>query len=367
MDDPRLLTWAGIAAVNLGDIGIVQALFRRAVESARNSGSVASLPYPLEKWAVSEALAGNFASARMSADEGLRLAQETEQLGSACHLRATLALVAGTCGDEDECRRRGQESLDEAVPRGLGLPIANVAWAFGRLDLGLGRHESAVDHLLSMHGTAPGRGNAVIALWATPDLVEAAVRAGRQAEVTDAVARLDAWAVASGQPTAAASVARCRGLLDDPDAVDLLTEAAESFRAAHSSYEEARTELVLGELLRRRRLRGDARKQLRAAFGTFERLGARPWADRAAAELRAAGEQVQRDGIDGVHQLTSQELQIIRHVCDGASNRDVAAQLFISPRTVEYHLYKAYPKLGVSSRTQLLSRFGAGTLVAGLS
>ena len=198
---------------------------------------------------MSEALAGNYASARMSAEEGLRLAHETEQLGSACHLQATLALVAGTCGDEEECRRRGEESLDQAVPRGLGLPIANVSWAFGRLDLGLGRHEAAVDHLLSMHGTEPGQGNPIIALWATPDLVEAAVRAGRQADVTDAIERFDAWAAASGQPTAVASVARCRGLLDDPDALDLLTKAADTFRAAHSPYEEARTELVLGELL----------------------------------------------------------------------------------------------------------------------
>ncbi len=366
LDDPQLLTWAGIAAVNLGDIGIVQSVFRKAVDSARNSGAVASLPFPLEKWAVSEALAGNYASARMSAEEGLRLAHETEQLGSACHLQATLALVAGTCGDEDECRRHAQESLDEALPRGLGLPIANVTWALGRLDLGLGRHESALDHLLSMHGTEPGKGNPIIALWATPDLVEAAVRAGRPGDVTEAVERLSVWAADSGQPTAVASAARCRGLLDDPDALVLLTDAADTFRAARSSYEEARTELVLGELLRRRRLRSDARKHLRAAFGTFERLGARPWADRAAAELRAAGEQVQRDGIDGIQQLTSQELQIIRHVCQGASNRDVAAQLFLSPRTVEYHLYKAYPKLGVSSRTQLLSRFGADAQLAQL-
>jgi DNA-binding NarL/FixJ family response regulator len=153
---------------------------------------------------------------------------------------------------------------------------------------------------------------------------------------------------------------------DAPGAVDLLSDAASTFRAAHSPYEEARTELVLGERLRRRRLRSDARKHLRAAFDTFERLGAQPWADRAAAELRASGEQVQRDGLVGVHQLTSQELQIIRHVCDGASNRDVAAQLFISPRTVEYHLYKAYPKLGVSSRTQLLSRFRTDAQLAGL-
>lgn len=365
LEDPRLLTWAGIAAVNLGDISGVQTWFRKAVESARNSGAVASLPYPLEKWSVSEALAGNYAAARSSAEEGLRLAHETEQLGSACHLQATLAFVAGTCGDEEECRRHGQQALDEAIPRGLGIPIANATWAFGRLDLGLGRYEKAVDQLLSMQDAKPGTGNPVMALWATTDLVEAAAHAGRLADVTDAVGRLHDWAAASGKPTAVAHAARCRGLMGDPDAVALLTEAAGAFHAAHSPYEEARTQLALGEMLRRRKQRSAAREHLRSAFGAFQRLGARAWADRAAAELRATGEAVQRDRADGLDQLTPQELQIIRQVCQGASNRDVAAQLFISPRTVEYHLYKAYPKLGISSRTQLIHQFGSDAQLAG--
>lgn len=369
LTDPRQLTWAGIAAVNLGDIAVVRALFRKAVDCARRSGAIATLPYPLEKWAMTEALAGNFSSARSAAEEGLALAEETEQLASAYHLHATLALVAATCGDEDECRRHAREALDGAVSRGLGLPIANVSWAFGRLDLGLGRYPSALDHLASMQNSKPGRGNPVIALWAIPDLVESAVRAGRPADAAEALERLTGWAAAGGQPAALASVARCRALMGDPQGETLLTEAVEAFRTAHSPYEEARTELVLGELLRRQRRRSEARKHLRAAFGTFERLGAGAWADRAAVELRATGETVQtvqRDGAEGIHQLTSQELQIIRHVCLGESNRGVAAQLFISPRTVEYHLYKAYPKLGVSSRAQLISRFGDDAELAAL-
>jgi DNA-binding NarL/FixJ family response regulator len=358
LNDPRLLTWAGIAAVNLGDISLVRSLFGQAVDRARSTAAVGSLAYALEKWAFTEALAGNYASARAAAEEGLQLALETEQLGSVCHLRATLALVAGTCGDEEACHRLGDEVLEVALPRRLGLPIANVRWAFGRLDLGRGSYGSAVDHLLSMHTTEPGRSYPALALWATPDLVEAAARANRTEEVSDAFARLTAWASASGHPTAAAGVARSRALMDETEPLVALEEAITALHTARSEYEAARTELVLGELLRRGRRRSEARQYLRSAFGTFERLGAAPWAERAAAELRATGEVVQQHELDGLRQLTTQELEIVRRVCQGASNRDIAAQLFLSPRTVEYHLYKAYPKLGVSTRAQLASRYG---------
>lgn len=365
LEDPRLLTWAGTAAVQLGDIDTVRAYLRRAVATARNSGAVASLPYPLEKWAVTEALLGNYASARMAAEEGLRLALETEQAGSASHLHASLALVAACRGDEEECQRHAGAAREIAGARGLGLPLAIAAWAAGRLDLGLGRSETAFEHLASMQGAEPGRGNPVIALWATSDLVESAVRVDRQSEVTAAVQRLEVWAAATGQRAAVGALAQCRALLGHPEAAEQLAAAADAYREAHSQYEEARAELLLGELLRRRRLRSDARKHLRTSFAIFDRLGAHPWAERAAGELRATGEVVQQDGADGVQQLTSQELQIIRHVCQGATNRAVAAQLFISPRTVEYHLYKAYPKLGVASRTQLISQFGNDARFAG--
>jgi DNA-binding CsgD family transcriptional regulator len=366
LDDPRLLTWAGTAAVQLGDIDTVRAYLRRAVASARNSGAVASLPYPLEKWAFTEALLGSYAAAGMAAEEGLRLAIETEQAGSAAHLHATLAYVAASRGDEEECERHGRAARDAARARGLGLPLAIATWAAGRLDLGLGRAESAFEHLSSMQDAEPGRGNPIIALWSTSDVVEAAVRVDRQGEVTGAVARLEAWAAATGQLAAVGAVGQCRALLGDPDAAERLVASAEAFREAHSPYEEARAELFLGELLRRRRLRSEARKHLRTAFVLFDRLGAHPWAGRAASELRATGEVVHQDGADGVQQLTSQELQIVRHVCQGATNRAVAAQLFISPRTVEYHLYKAYPKLGVSSRTQLVSQFGNDARLTGV-
>lgn len=358
LDDPRLLVWAGIAALKLGDVPGMQYFYRRAVQRARSTGAVASLPYPLEHVSMSEALSGSYASARSAAEEGLRLARETEQLQSACHLLAILAFIAGTRGDEDECRKHGGDALDAAGAHGLGVPAATATWALGRLDLALGRYDAALDRLLTLRSTRSGAGHPVVAMWATSDLVEAAVRAGRSGQVSDAVEQLNAWAAASGEPAAAATVAWSCGLLGRDEPAALLAEAADTFRRLHLPHAEARTRLALGELLRRNRQPSAARKHLREALTIFERLGGRPWADRAAAELRATGEKVASRPAPGVDQLTPQELQIVRLVCQGASNRDAAAQLFISPRTVEYHLYKVYPKLGISSRTQLIRQFG---------
>src|SRR3954453_12005260 len=135
-----------------------------------------------------------------------------------------------------------------------------------------------------MQDSKPGRGNPVIALWAIPDLVESAVRAGRQADASGALERLTSWAAAGGQPAAVAGLARCRALMGDPDGVTLLSGAADAFRAAQPPSEEARPDLVLGEMLRRQRQRSEARQHLRVPFGIFERLGAGVWADRAAVE-----------------------------------------------------------------------------------
>nr|WP_281379905.1 LuxR C-terminal-related transcriptional regulator [Nocardioides ginsengisegetis] len=140
--------------------------------------------------------------------------------------------------------------------------------------------------------------------------------------------------------------------------------AIEVFRLAPLPLAEARARLALGELLRRDRQPRLAREHLRAAVEGLRQLGARPWADRAAAELRASGESAPAPETNGLETLTPQELQIVRYVSQGSSNRTIAAQLFISPRTVEYHLYKAYPKLGVSSRTQLIGAFPAEPVLA---
>ena len=197
-------------------------------------------------------------------------------------------------------------------------------------------------------------GHPGILRWATPDLVEAAARSGRPEACAAAVARLQAWAEASGLPIPAAALARCRGLLaSGEEAIGHFEDALRADDQDTRPLERARIQLLLGETLRRSRQRAESRAHLRSAMETFERLGAGPWADRARSELRASGESTtRRDPADREH-LTPQELQIAQYAADGDSNAEIAAKLFLSRRTVEYHLAKVYTKTGVSSRRQL--------------
>ncbi|MEU7852201.1 helix-turn-helix transcriptional regulator [Nonomuraea sp. NPDC049141] len=151
-------------------------------------------------------------------------------------------------------------------------------------------------------------------------------------------------------PASRVLVARCHGLIHDSE--EHFTRALNLHQLADQPYEQARTHLAYGEWLRRRRRKAEARPHLRHTREAFERLGARPWVDRAVAELRAASEATPtRRRVDPGAQLTAQELQVVRLAATGATNRDIAAHLLLSPRTVGQHLYKAFPKPGISSRT----------------
>jgi DNA-binding CsgD family transcriptional regulator len=184
--------------------------------------------------------------------------------------------------------------------------------------------------------------------------VEAAVRA-RQPDVAEAAFdRFAAWADWAPVIWTRASCLRCEALLADGDEADALFEAAVALEDDNElAFEAARTRLLYGEHLRRRRRPSDAREHLRAALTVFERFGAAAFAERASGELRATGETARRRDPSTLDQLTPQELQIARFVSEGATNREVASRLFLSPRTVEYHLRKVFMKLGISSRGEL--------------
>ena len=189
---------------------------------------------------------------------------------------------------------------------------------------------------------------------AAADLVEAAARAGRPERGAPVVARLGAWHAATGADWVAPLLERSRGLLARGEAAEAhLRTALELHTGDAPGFHRARTELCLGELLRRDRRRSEARTHLRAAAAVFDALGAEPWAERAREELRATGESRRRPRRSGAADLTPQELRIARFVAEGASNKEVAAQLFLSPKTVEYHLAKVFQKLGISSRSDL--------------
>jgi DNA-binding CsgD family transcriptional regulator len=304
----------------------------------------------LNRLAFSYAQSGLLHDAEVTCGEGERLARELGQQTATADV--VQALVAAWRGDEESCRRRAGEAAAEAEVRRLGSVAAGASWALGLLDLGLGRPDEALSRLAPV---VAGRGltHPGIALWATPDLVEAAARAGRADDARAALHRFGAWATRAGTPWGIAVADRGAGQLagGDPAAYEA---ALEHHAAAARPLDQARTELAYGETLRRLRRRVDARRALRAAADAFDRAGALPWAERARSELRATGETLAPRQPADWNRLTAQELQIARLAAGGANNPEIAMHLFLSRKTVEYHLHKVFTKLGISGRLDLV-------------
>jgi DNA-binding CsgD family transcriptional regulator len=193
-----------------------------------------------------------------------------------------------------------------------------------------------------------------VSLMCSLDRIEIAVQTGHISEAQAWLVDLTRSASLTGAPWALARVAHCRALLSRSDEAGAdYTESLRQHDAGRRPFERARTELAYGEFLRRGGRRVDARAHLRRALTTFDDVGAQPWSDRARQELRASGETINRPGPSALPKLTAQELQVAKLVTRGLSNREAAAQLFISPRTVDFHLRNVFTKLGVSSRGQL--------------
>ncbi|QXJ19763.1 helix-turn-helix domain-containing protein [Actinomadura graeca] len=333
-------------ALLLGDDGTAAQLAAADAAHARHRGLAGALPATLQVLAQTQAAAGLHRDAAATAAEALALARETGQRHREARLAAVTARIAAIEGDRDRCR-----ALAAATAGSVAEAAAAGACALGLLDLGLGRHHDAL-RVLEEAAAGPARRTAAVA-YAAADLAEAAVGAGDPQRARVAAGRLTAWAAALDRPWVSAVALRCRALLDPSE--ETFQAAMRLHAAGGPPFEHARTALLHGAWLRRERRRADARGPLRLALSVFERLGAAPWADRARGELRATGGTVPAPdgGPDPLDRLTPQELQIVRLAASGAGNREIAARLFLSHRTVEYHLYKAFPKLGVTSRTEL--------------
>ena len=240
--------------------------------------------------------------------------------------------------------------MRDAFARELGLHVAFGHLAVAILELGLGAYEAALSAARAAH-EEPGL---CVATSALPELIEAAVRSGERELAVTAVGQLSERANASGTHWALGTLARSRALLEAGGRADeLYREAIERLRRSRAAPQLARAHLVYGEWLRRERRRREAREQLRTARDMFVFMGAQAFAERARVELTATGEHAPPRAGKAAASLTAQELQIALLARDGASNADIAARLYISPRTVEYHLHKVFRKLDVSSRTQL--------------
>lgn len=362
--EPAALLRAVAAALVLGDIEAACRAGARALAAVRASGADSLLPQTLEHLAYAELRAGRHARARAHAREGLHAARRTGQPNTASPLHAVLALAASVEGGAEDCAVHADAALAGAGPHGLVQAATLATWALARAELAAGRSAEAAARLGPLVGTGPRRGHFATRLLAVPCYVEASVLAGRGERgtgadpVAGAVAEFAVWTTRTTDPQAPAQLARCRALLAPPgEAAGRYEEALAHHGRAGGDFERARTQLLYGAWLRRRRRTREARGPLRDALVAFERCGARAWTDRASGELRAAGEAVEAPGgtggADALAVLTPQQQRIARCVAEGATNREVARRLSVSTRTVDHHLRNVFAALGVRSRTEL--------------
>ncbi|WP_280298585.1 AAA family ATPase [Nocardia neocaledoniensis] len=319
------------------------------IAESREQGRLALLAPLLFFRAEAELFGGRPGASRGAAEEGVRIATDIGQPQWISQLSAFLAYLAALRGDEAACREHVDRTTAEEFggARAAGAPWAHAALAL--LALGAGRLEQARAEL--EHMTVEPARHHVSGLRSLADQIEVAARLGAPAET--AMAQLAEWSARAAQPWIAALVARGRALLAEG------ADAEPHFRDAlvgNRPFDEGRTRLLYGEWLRRDKRKADARTQLEQALALFERLGAAPWSARARTELAALGIGVDaRPSAGPLSVLTPQEAQIVRLAAQGLSNREIAARLVLSHRTVGHHLYKAYPKLGVLSRGELSS------------
>ena len=353
--DPMFLAaTAGHALIWIGEHDEARRLFGRELLAARTSGSLALLPFLLACLSELELREGRWQAAYANAVEAVRVAEETVQRNVLAFGLVTLARVEAATAQEEPCRHHVGQALELADELGAGSLRAYALAALGLLELGLGQTKAALGSLEPLAELVEEQGlrEPGVLQW-TPELIEALVLCGRVDDAGSALARFEADAGMSGNAWALAAAARARGMLA-ADGFEPEFQAA--LRGHASPFERARTELRLGERLRRERRPTEARAPLRSALDAFESLGARGWAEQARAELAAAGERRARaqSPLPALLQgLTEQELRIALLVAEGVTNREAAAALFLSPKTIGYHLGKVYDKLGVRSRTEL--------------
>ncbi|MEV4664951.1 LuxR C-terminal-related transcriptional regulator [Micromonospora echinofusca] len=351
---PAALTCAAAAGLLVAVDGAAHRLAERAVELARERGEVSALPRALELRAAAEYWLGRHDAATDSSREGLRIARDTGQENWAGVHLGMLAVLAAVRADRDTALRRIREIGEDAGAH--SRPRALAQWALAVLDLVDNRPAAAAARLAGLACPGTGRGQVLVLVMATPYLVEAAAAVADRPVAGAALAVFDRWASSTASPSRRALSARCHGLLAPRGSA----EAEREFRTAlrlhptdADAFERARTELLLGRELRRSRRPRAAREHLHAAREAFTLLGAASWAEQATTELRAAGESVGPPEESAARLLTGQQLRIAQLVAEGATNREIAARMFLSTRTVDHHLRNIFHRLNIRSRTEL--------------
>ena len=345
-DDPRWLALACRVAPELWDDQAYDELTARQVRLARDAGALSVLPIAATYRAGMLVHTGQLAAATALNQEADAITQAT---GSA-PLLYTALVIAGWRGDEARASKLIEASAQDAHARGEGRAIALTGYTTAVLYNGLGRYDAALDaaRRACEHDDLGLLGSSLI------ELIEAAARSGEPEIAADALAQLSERTQSTGTDWARGVEARSRALLSEGEATEpLYREAIDRLERTRISVHLARAQLLYGEWLRRENRRVDAREQLRAAHDLFSSFGTEAFAERARRELQATGETARKRTEETRGVLTPQEAQIARLAQDGLSNPEIGAQLFISPRTVQYHLHKVFLKLEITSRNQL--------------
>jgi DNA-binding CsgD family transcriptional regulator len=344
-----------------GDVEAALALVEETVLAARAHAAVGLLPFQLPRLAMLQFAAGRWHAAMSSATEAVEAARYTGWVTELPAANAVLALVAAGHGRAEECRASAAVALEGARRTGAPMVAAQAELALGVLELSLGRPREAQRYLELVAAFAEDCGlveNPVVS-W-LPNLVECHLRTGDLEAARAGLAELAEAVAPGGRGRLEAAYTRCLGLAAEAtdEAEAHLTRSAALAEQAGAPFEQARSLLCLGQLYRRDRRRGTARKPLAAALAVFEYLGAETWAEQVRVELNATGVEVERKAAD-LSRLSPQEMCVAAAAAEGLTNQQTAMRLFLSVRTVEFHLSNAYRKLGISRRAQLVRLIGA--------
>jgi DNA-binding CsgD family transcriptional regulator len=350
VDDRDVLWNLGNSALQLGDDAGQQRFYSYALSRAREVGAVTAVIYALQRLCFGHFVGGDYVALRASAEEARALAASVGQPAMTALPLAWLSLLAAVQG-RDDFDALSREAEDAAQAHSLGIttdPVHDlICWAKAAHAAGAGDVTGAVHQLGRIR--LP-----FLARMATPDRIDAAFRAGELTLVREWTEELSPFAEATGRPWALATVSLGRAMnTDASDAEPYFQEALAHHAHAHRPVDQARVRLAYGEWLRRAQRRVDARQHLRRAMDTFEDVHASALVDRANQELRASGETARKRDPSTLLELTPTELKIAQLVSAGMSNKEVAAQCWISPRTVAFHLRNVFTKAGITSRGEL--------------
>ena len=337
------------AALALDDDSALHTLTHRSVTEARGRGLLAATRVTLVFLAYSQLSEGRLADAEATMAEGRALAEATGNRATLGTITAVGLAALAWRGREAETRPLAAQLLRDFAIQGNGLNVRLAHQALAALELGLGNYQQALHHAIEAFDS-----QAVLTFDSEAEVIEAATRCGNREAATAALQAFSPRALASGTHWALGMLARCRALLASDDHAEAeYTLAIEQLQRCRIAPQLARSHLLYGEWLRRQRRRRDARDHLRTACQMFDTLGMEAFADRARAELLATGERARKRSVETQDVLTPQEAQIARLTSEGLSNQEIAARLFISASTVDYHLRKVFRKLGITNRTRL--------------